>query len=397
MAMANAPALAPAPPITDNPRQRPAAVREPPTQEMPLRLIGLAMALPSSSYFSNYEVYIAERRLRKNLTELVKLVYVYLPYQRRLSEYGVDNSKVYKLGQPGPTCDESLMQMTWPETDPHPDAHNAADAPGLSAADKKGTLPLLPHHRRRLPRSDRTPLNPTVKGRLKAHYRRLCEAVNAACCPRSLPLNERAPKTVCMLGLVLVCLGKLSLAQDKVFDWVRASGEVSQLDPADYHAGRIYRPGSDGGSMHVDIQAKRPVTIAMAFASDWNDWQQHAESEAPEFRCMREHVTSTTYECHMPPNRPMVLLIRDERTSDRAVFKGIGVVLGRGARQFISPNEVTVTYYSWTCVQNCIQPEFQWFSLVKEKYELTSVPKIYSLLTERDGQQVNVRIKHRSP
>ena len=142
MAMANAPALAPAPPITDNPRQKPAAVREPPTQEMPLRLIGLAMALPSSSYFSNYEVYIAERRLRKNLTELVKLVYVYLPYQRRLSEYGVDNSKVYKLlVSRDRTCDESLMQMTWPETDPHPDAHNAADAPGLSAADKKGTLP----------------------------------------------------------------------------------------------------------------------------------------------------------------------------------------------------------------------------------------------------------------
>ena len=201
-------------------------------------------------------------------------------------------------------------------------------------------------------------------------------------------------KTVCMLGLVLVCLGRLSLAQDKVFDWVRASDEVAQLDPADYHAGRVYRPGADGGGMHVDIQAKRPVTIAMAFASDWNDWQQHPESQAPEFRCMREHVTSTTYECHMPPNRPMVLLLRDERTSDRAVFKGIGAVLGRGARQFISPNDVTVTYYSWTCVQNCIQPEFQWFSLVKEKYELTSVPKIYSLLTpERDGQQVNVRIK----
>ena len=202
-------------------------------------------------------------------------------------------------------------------------------------------------------------------------------------------------KKVCMLGCALLVLGRLSLAQDKVFDWVRASDEVAQLDPADYHAGRVYHPGADGGGMHVDIQAKRPVTIAMAFASDWNDWQQHPESQAaPEFRCMREHVTSTTYECHMPPNRPMVLLIRDERTADRAVLTGIGAVLGRGARQFISPNDVTVTYYSWTCVQNCIQPEFQWFSLLKEKYELTSVPKIYSLLTpERDGQQVNVRIK----
>ena len=202
-------------------------------------------------------------------------------------------------------------------------------------------------------------------------------------------------KKVCMLGLVLVCLGRLSLAQDKVFDWVRASDEVSQLDPAEYHAGRVYRPGPDGGGMHVDIHARRPVTIAMAFASDWNAWTQHPESQTDlELRCVREHVTSTTYECHMPPNRPMVLLIRDERTADHAVLTGIGVVLGRGVRQFIAPNDVTVSYYSWTCVQNCIQPEFQWFSLVREKYELTSVPKIYSLLTpERDGQQVNVRIK----
>ncbi len=202
-------------------------------------------------------------------------------------------------------------------------------------------------------------------------------------------------KKVCMLGLALVCLGRLSLAQDKVFDWVRASDEVSQLDPAEYHAGRVYRPGPDGGGMHVDIHARRPVTIAMAFASDWNAWTQHPESQTDlELRCVREHVTSTTYECHMPPSRPMVLLIRDERIADHAVLTGIGVVLGRGVRQFIAPNDVTVSYYSWTCVQNCIQPEFQWFSLVREKYELTSVPKIYSLLTpERDGQQVNVRIK----
>jgi len=31
------------------------------------------------------------------------------------------------------------------------------------------------------------------------------------------------------------------LAQQKTFDWVRASDETAQLDPADYHTGRIYR------------------------------------------------------------------------------------------------------------------------------------------------------------
>jgi hypothetical protein len=143
MAMNHDPALGPPPsPVTDNRRQQDEAAREPASEEMPLRLIGLAMALPNSTYFSNYEVYIAERRLRKNLTELVKLVYVYLPYQRRLSEYGVDNSKVYKLlVSRDRSCDESLMQITWPEADPHPDSHNAADSPGLSADDKKSMLP----------------------------------------------------------------------------------------------------------------------------------------------------------------------------------------------------------------------------------------------------------------
>jgi hypothetical protein len=143
IAMNSDPTMGPPPsPVVDTPKQQAEAEPEPATEEMPLRLIGLAMALPNSTYFSNYEVYIAERRLRKNLTELVKLVYVYLPYQRRLSDYGVDNSKVYKLlVSRDRSCDESLMQMTWPEGDPHPDLQNPGDAPGLSASDKKGMLP----------------------------------------------------------------------------------------------------------------------------------------------------------------------------------------------------------------------------------------------------------------
>ena len=115
---------------------------EPASEEVSLRLIGMALALPNSSYFSNYEVFIAEKRLRKDQAQLIKLVYVSLPYQRRLSEYSVDNSKVYKLRvSRDKTCDESLLQMTWPETDPHPDSHNAADSPALSPADRNGMLP----------------------------------------------------------------------------------------------------------------------------------------------------------------------------------------------------------------------------------------------------------------
>ena len=137
-----APAPSP-PPVIDNPRQPTSEeAREPATEELAVRVIGLALALPNSSYFSNYEVFIAEKRLRKDQAQLIKLVYVWLPYQRRLSEYGVDNSKVYKLRvSRDRTCDESLLQMTWPETDPHPDSQNSTDAPGLSVKDRNSMLP----------------------------------------------------------------------------------------------------------------------------------------------------------------------------------------------------------------------------------------------------------------
>jgi hypothetical protein len=206
----------------------------------------------------------------------------------------------------------------------------------------------------------------------------------------------RTPLLLATLACTLVGSAWAQQLPPRTFDWVRASDEVVQLDPADYHTGRVYRPGPDGGNMHVIIQAKRPVTLAMTGAEEWNAAQTNPEAWGNlEYRCMREHVTSTTYECHLPPSRAMVLVIHDERTPDRAIVQGIGAILGKGgARAFISPNDVQITYHSWSCVANCIQPEFQWVRLVKEKYELSAVPKLYSILTpEQDGQKLWMKIK----
>ena len=132
----------PSRPVIDNSRGPVENPRGPVKEEMAIRLIGLALALPSSSYFSNYEVFIAERRISKVASQLIKLVYVSLPYQRRLSEYGLSNSRVYKLRvSRDRTCDESLLQMTWPETDPHPGSQSSTDSPGLSPNDRNGMLP----------------------------------------------------------------------------------------------------------------------------------------------------------------------------------------------------------------------------------------------------------------
>ena len=54
-------------------------------QDVQLRVISLTWAPSRSSYFSSFEVFIAEKWLNKKESEVIKLVYEFLPYQQRLS------------------------------------------------------------------------------------------------------------------------------------------------------------------------------------------------------------------------------------------------------------------------------------------------------------------------
>jgi hypothetical protein len=200
----------------------------------------------------------------------------------------------------------------------------------------------------------------------------------------------------------LTCALSVVWAQDsaKRFDWVRASDEMVQLDPGDYFSGRVYRPGPDGGNMHVIIQARLPITVAMVPAEQWKFAQQHPGGETQlDYHCMRDHITSTTYECHLPPNQHMVLVMYDERHGGHAIFHGVGVIIDKGViRKFVSPNNVQITYHSWSCVANCLEPEFRWVLLSKEKYEPVPTPKLYGLAPpENDGQKLWVKIKSQVP
>lgn len=228
----------------------------------------------------------------------------------------------------------------------------------------------------------------------------------------------KATRTFALL-LTLASAGSAA-GQQRVFDWLPANDESVRLDPANYHTGRTYRPGPQGGNIHVDIQAERPVTIALTSAEEWNQAMQHPEFIGKlNYLCLREHVVKTTYLCDLPPE-PMTLIIRDERNNpDRAVFAGLGAVLnanekvdravgvgiatvltGQGSvtRRFVAPNDVHIQYYRWACVSSCFPPEFQWIRQVKEKYELTSFLKVYGGFTpEHDSEQVSVKIKSPVP
>jgi hypothetical protein len=116
--------------------------REQAVQELPVNLIGLVLALPGTSYFSNYEVFLARRRMSKDQTVLIKLVYEFLPYQRRLSEYDLKNAKVYRLSVVRDTsCDETLAQMLHPQIDEsHPGKAYSIDPDVLGPNDPNSVM-----------------------------------------------------------------------------------------------------------------------------------------------------------------------------------------------------------------------------------------------------------------
>jgi GAF domain len=111
-------------------------------QDVELRVIGLAWAPPRSSYFSNFEVFIAEKWPKKKESQFIKLVYVFLPYQQRLSEYGPDDLKIRRLRVTrDSTCDESLMQMMWPEGENPTGSHHSGDALASASTGRNDVLP----------------------------------------------------------------------------------------------------------------------------------------------------------------------------------------------------------------------------------------------------------------
>lgn len=108
---------------------------------MPLSLTQISQK-HGSSFFSDYEVFIAQRQFGNSRTETVKLVYTFLPYQKRLTEYVHDHRvhtfHVVRVS----SCDESLMDMMLPDDSQPPAA--AMGSPDYNTATRNRKNLLLP-------------------------------------------------------------------------------------------------------------------------------------------------------------------------------------------------------------------------------------------------------------
>lgn len=130
---------------TSSPKPTDNSENKPTVEELPLGLLGLVFAPPGTSFFSNFEVFVAKRRVGGDQLQLIKLVYEFLPYQRRLSEYDLNNQppRVIKLRVTAdPGCDESLGRMIQPPTDPTLPSRKYPDLPAeLRSSDLNAVLP----------------------------------------------------------------------------------------------------------------------------------------------------------------------------------------------------------------------------------------------------------------
>ena len=214
-------------------------------------------------------------------------------------------------------------------------------------------------------------------------------------------LDKRGLLAFALVFGLSVAVARGSRPQESTFDWLPSSDESRRLDPADYHTGRVFKPGDQAGNVHVDIEAQEPVTVEMAPAEEWSEALRHPELlPRVTFRCVREHVTKSTYICDVAPGHPMTLVLRDERDSAHTAITGFGAAFNDHGtvREFVSPNDIHIQYYRWACVQNCNPPRYQWMSELKETYDLTSAPKIYDGITpERDGEPFSVKINSPVP
>jgi hypothetical protein len=217
--------------------------------------------------------------------------------------------------------------------------------------------------------------------------------------------------------------------QPKLFNWVASNNESVRLDPTNYYASHTFSPGSQGGNMQVDIEARYPVTIAMVDSSTWTQATQQPNAARNlsniTYNCVQQHAVRTTYTCRMGGFWSQTLVIWDEReprhdhdgdrdgerdhaqsymdanASPRVFPAGVaGAPLSDrdGGRRWVSPNDIRIQYYSWGCVEYCDQPDFGWVRQVKEKYELTKVLKLYAGLTpDHDGTKLSIKVKSPVP
>src|SRR6266436_6405831 len=206
-------------------------------------------------------------------------------------------------------------------------------------------------------------------------------------------------------------------AQQKVFDWVAGGEEQIRLQPGIYYAVGPFAFQADfrhAGAIKLALHSAKPVFVGVVPQAAWNYVVQNPQAVAQlQYFCLKENVLQIDYSCEglNTFDSPFVVIIHD--LTDPNAQLGRAILLGglglyahskklieQAAAEGVKPtdNDVSITHYSWKCVQNCDLPVFAWREVVKEKFPIMRVTKSYGPFTpERNGDVMRISLNSPVP
>ncbi len=215
----------------------------------------------------------------------------------------------------------------------------------------------------------------------------------------------------------LILLSQSAHAQQKVFNWATEGQEQVRLQPGMYYAVGpfAFRPDIlHPGTIKLALHTAKPVFIGVVPEAAWNYVVQNPQTVLQlQYFCLKENVLQIDYSCEglNTFDSPFVVIIHD--LTDPNAQLGRAILLGglglyahskklieQAAAEGVKPtdNDVSITHYSWKCVQNCDLPVFAWREVVKEKFPIMRVTKSYGPFTpERNGDVIKISLNSPVP
>ena len=215
---------------------------------------------------------------------------------------------------------------------------------------------------------------------------------------------------------LLVCLALLNLlaqsagAQQKLFNWLSGEQEQVRLQPGMYYAVGpfAFKPDFRNlGIVKLAMQSAKPVFIGVVPQSAWDFVVQNPQTvQQLQYLCLKENILQIDYACQglNTFDGPYVVVIHDLTNPNgqlgRVLLGGLGLyihskkLVEQAVADAPTNNDISITHYSWRCVENCDLPRFVWGEVVKEKFPIMRVTKSYGPFAPNVGQ---MRINLNSP
>ena len=215
----------------------------------------------------------------------------------------------------------------------------------------------------------------------------------------------------------LILLPQSAHAQQKVFGWAAGGQEEVRLQPGMYYAVGPFAFRQDflhPGAIKLALHTAKPVFVGVVPQAAWNYVVQNPQTVAQlQYFCLKENVLQIEYDCSglNTFDSPFVVVIHDLTDPNAQLGRafllgGLGLyahskkLIEQAAAEGVKPtdNDVSMTNYSWKCVQNCDLPVFAWREVVKEKFPILRVTKSYGPFTsERNGDVMRISLNSPVP